>query len=410
MRILSLATTHPRGPDDSEPAFVHQLNKELVARGHEVTALVPHAPGALRREELDGVRIHRFRYFIPSAAQRLCYDGGVLPNLRSRPLARLNLPFFLLAQPGALLRELLGGRYDLIHAHWLVPTGLFASELGQRLGIPVVATAHAGDVFTRNVLFDAANRRVLRAGHPCTVNSLHTERAVKALWPHARTHVIPMGVDLQDFSPAKADDALVARMGATGPRILFLGRFAEKKGIPYLLRAMPTILEALPGAHLALVGFGPDEASIAQQIAALGLGDRCRILGRATRQEAAAYMASADLFVGPSVVTASGDTEGLGLVFLEALASGTPVVGSDVGGIPDIIQHGRTGLLARPEDPEDIARQCLRMLREPALRENTLAQATRSIDERFSWKSVGERFDALFRLTTAEVGRPEAGA
>jgi glycosyltransferase involved in cell wall biosynthesis len=397
MRILSLATTHPRSAHDSEPAFVHQLNRELVALGHEVTVLVPHAPGAARYEVFDGVRVRRFRYFLPEAAQRLCYDGGVLPNLRSRKLAWANLPFFLAAQPAALLRELRAGAYDLIHAHWLVPTGLFASELGALLNVPVVVTAHAGDVFTRNPLFDWANRRVLRARHPCTVNSRHTERAVKQLMASADTRIIPMGVDLGDFSPARANDELRQRMGPEGSRILFLGRFAEKKGIPYLLRAMPTILRERPEATLSLVGFGPEEGAIRAEIEALGLGERCRLHGKANRSEAAAWMASADLYVGPSIVTASGDTEGLGVVFLEALASGTPVVGSDVGGIPDIIEHERTGLLARPEDPEDIARQCLRLLTDQQLRERTLQGATAAIEERFTWESVGRSFDALFR-------------
>src|SRR5262245_64163335 len=105
MRILSVATTYPRRPGDSEPAFVHDLNRHLVARGHEVTVLVPHAPESARGELLDGVRIHRFRY-APAGWQRLFYDGGAMAHLRASWAARAALPGAIAALWWAMAREL----------------------------------------------------------------------------------------------------------------------------------------------------------------------------------------------------------------------------------------------------------------------------------------------------------------
>jgi glycosyltransferase involved in cell wall biosynthesis len=156
----------------------------------------------------------------------------------------------------------------------------------------------------------------------------------------------------------------------------------------------------LPEAHLALIGFGPDEERIRSTIAEHALNDRVTIVGRVPGEDIPSHMATADLLVLPSI-----KVEGLGVVLLEALASGTPVVGSDVGGIPDIIEDGVTGLLCRSQDPEDIAAKCVRMSADEDLRRTTAANGKTMVDNRFSWARIGEVLEGILRDCVREPRR-----
>ncbi|MEN8164620.1 MAG: glycosyltransferase [Acidobacteriota bacterium] len=404
MKILSIATTHPRFDGDSEPAYVLALNRELVRRGHSVTTIVPHAPGAAVKESVGGVRICRFRYFVPASAQRLCYNGGILPNLRRSWIARFNLPVFVAAQACAVARAVAFGSFDIIHCHWLITSGLMGALAAGPARLPLVVTAHGSDVFTENPVFKALDRWVLGRSCVCTVNSRRSGQLVSRLNPEARIEPVPMGVDPERYGKKLASASVRETLGNGRPQILFVGRFSENKGISDLVRAMVIIGAEMPEARLALVGFGPDEDRIRSTIAAVGLGDRVTILGRVSRDDIPAHMASADLLVLPSI-----KVEGLGVVLLEALASGTPVVGTDVGGIPDIIEDGVTGLLCRSQDPPDIAAKCLRMLQDEDLKRRTTENGLKLVEARFSWAGIGAALEGILLGCLREPEAPDAG-
>ena len=391
MKILSVATTHPRFAGDSEPAYVLAVNRELVGLGHEVTALVPHARGAALSEIVDGVRIERFRYFLPASLQRLCYNGGILPNLRRSWWARINLPFFVSAQALAVARMAARRQYDLIHCHWLITSGLMGALFADLGDAPLVVTAHGSDVFTENPLFKALDRFVLGRCCTCTVNSRRSGELVSRINPATRIEPVPMGVYPSKYGKHLASAAVRGDMGDGRPQLLFVGRFDANKGVSDLVAAMKAILEEMGEARLALVGYGPEEETIRRDVASEGLQAEVVFLGRVSRAEIPTYMASADLLVLPSI-----KVEGLGVVLLEALASGTAVVGTNVGGIPDIVRDGETGLLARSHDPEDLAEKCLRMLQDGELRRRTTEEGRRLVGTEFSWSGIGKRLESLF--------------
>jgi phosphatidyl-myo-inositol dimannoside synthase len=402
LRVLSVATTHPCLPGDGEPAYVLEVNRGLAALGHRVTALLPHAPGARLAETMDGIEIRRFRYFLPPSLQKLCYNGGILPNLHRSWTARVNLPFFLAAQAAAVAREVRRSSPDLVHCHWLISSGLMGALAAGVRNRPLVVSAHGSDVYLQNLLFQTANRFVLERSQVCTVNSRGTRARVHSIDPGARTEIVPMGVHPSRYGPHLASPEARRNMGAGRPQILFIGRFSRHKGIGHLVRAMPEIVRAHPSARLALIGFGPEEVTIRRTVASAGVEDRVRLVGRIPHSEVPAYLASADLAVLPSETV-----EGLGVVLLEALASGTPVVGSRVGGIPDVIRDGVTGLLCRPGDQEDLAAKCIDLLEDEELRRRTTEAGRQLVTEVFSWERIALRFDEIFRQLLETGASPD---
>ena len=273
-RILVLTSTFPRWEEDEEPSFVFELCSRLKTQ-YRIHVLAPHFPGAKTYEYFEGIHIKRFRYFI-KPYQRLAYQGGILARLRHNPWQYGLLPFFFLGELFSLIRLLRSYRFQLIHAHWLIPQGLVAVMARLIVGsdISLLCTSHGGDLYgLRGRLMDWIKRWVVSKADALTVVSSAMFDEVTELGAgHGRVHVIPMGTDLRDrFVPP--------RERRKGERILFVGRLVEKKGVEYLIRAFPLINEKYPGARLCIVGDGPERGVLEGMCAELGLEDSVRFLG-----------------------------------------------------------------------------------------------------------------------------------
>ena len=393
LRVLVLATTFPRWEGDTEPRFVFDLTRHL-ARNVSLWVLVPHAPGAKMEEEIEGVRILRFPYFFPKRLQTLCYEGGILPKLKTKWLARLQLPFFLAAQCFAIWRTVRKYEINFIHCHWVIPQGFFVSLLNSFSGIPYLLTAHGGDVysFRKNSIIRLLSSHALKRAGRCTVNSQPTGQAVLHIRPGSRIQVVPMGVDTQRFHPGKFNQKIKENLNIQDLFLLAVGRFAEKKGFKFLIEAMPEILQKRPQAKLVVIGFGPQEEELKRLVRQFGLEKVVLFVGSKAGEELAEYFATADIFIGPSVVTDSGDTEGQGVVFLEAMASGTAVIASDVGGVKDIVRDFETGLLVPQKDSGAIAEKTLLLLDDQKLRSELASSGRRLAESEYSWEKTAERF------------------
>jgi glycosyltransferase involved in cell wall biosynthesis len=393
LRVLILATTFPRWENDTEPPFVFDLTKQLT-KNVTLWVLAPHAPGAKKEEEINGVKILRFPYFFPKRMQTLCYEGGILPKLKSNWLSRLQLPFFLVAQFFAIWRTVRKYKINFIHCHWVIPQGFFVSILNSIYGVPYLLTAHGGDVysFKKNSMIRRLSNFALKRAGKCTVNSDPTGQAVQNIRSNAHIQVIPMGVDTQRFHPEKFNQNIKETLNIQDLFLLAVGRFAEKKGFKYLIQAMPEILNKRPGAKLVIVGFGPQEDELKQLVRQFGLEKAVLFVGSKAGEELAEYFATADIFIGPSVVTDSGDTEGQGVVFLEAMASGTAVVASDVGGVKDIVRNGETGLLIPQKNPDAIAEKVLLLMNDQELRNKLALNGRKLAESQYSWEKTAERF------------------
>ena len=390
MRVLVLTSTFPRWKDDSDPPFIHELSKTLKALGHHVTVVAPHAPGALRQELLDGLDVRRFRYFIPRY-QRLCYEGGIPANLRRSWLARIQVPPFFIAELVTLLSQA-RHKFDIIHAHSVIPHGWIAGFAKRLTNAKLLISAHGSDVFSFNSpALKSISRFALRRADAITANSA---ASADVIWSLSGIHptVIPMGVDLAAFSPRKTNVShhnVAKDFGR--PLILFVGRLIEEKGLSYLIKAMPRLLEAKPEAALLVVGDGPQREEASELAANLGMASRVQFLGAVPNKSIAPYFWMADAVAVPSL------WEGLGVVLLESAAAGVPAVASAVGGIPDIIEHEKSGLLVPPGDSDALADALVRLTSNPKVSKQLGEAAKSFVKQNFSWDVVARKFDCLYK-------------
>lgn len=388
--LLVLASTFPKSRADSTPAFVLDLSKHLQSR-FQVTVLTPAVKGAPEGDEIEGVKVRRFHYFWPRSLELLA-DGAILENLRRRRWLFLQAPFLLLFEFVAAYRLARASRPAVIHAYWFIPQGLVAVVVGSFLNIPVVVTALGGDVSgLRGWLWSTIRNVVASKSKAITVVSTDLKNRLSGVVsatgePPA---VMPMGVDTERLTD-ESDGSIPA-----DKTILFVGRLAEKKGLQYLIKAFPQVLSHHPEARLLVVGDGPNRAELEALAEHLHLTDHVRFVGGQSPEELRRSYLSSRLFVVPSVVARSGDTEGLPVALLEAMAAGRPVVATSVGGVPEVVVQGRTGLLVEPESPRALASAITTLLDSPdgAGRMGTVAR--RWVRRKFDWRQVGQRYANL---------------
>ena len=344
-RLLVLTSTFPRWQDDLEPPFVFELSRRL-ADSFDITVLTPRTPGSLEHETMDGLQVIRFPYFVGRWENLASHGGGILSRLRSNPLYYFLVPPFLIGQVWALVRMLRQDSWDLIHAHWLIPQGIIAliARALARRPVPLVCTSHGGDLFAlRGAPFRALKRAVLHASARVSVVSSAMRAEVVGLGIDTnKVAIIPMGVALGDrFTP----DPRTTRLSN---ELLFVGRLVEKKGLGLLLAALPRVLLVYPNTRLTIVGGGPLEAALRRRSRELGISDHVDFQGMVSQSDLPAYYRRATLFVAPFLVAGSGDQEGFGLVLVEAMGCGCPVVCGDVSAVRDIVHNEETGLLVNP--------------------------------------------------------------
>jgi phosphatidylinositol alpha-1,6-mannosyltransferase len=405
-RVLCLTSNLPRWAGDSTTPFVLHLAADLRALGWEVECLAPHAEGAAVREELDGVPVERFRYLWPPSAQTVCYSGGALVNLRRSRANQAKLPALVAAEWASVARRVARGRYDLVHAHWLLPQGLVASAPPRRT--PVVVTAHGGDVFgLPGRLLARAKRLALERADAVTANSSFTDAALRRLAPGlGAVSRIPMGVDTTPPDPDEVEAVRARHLRGDGPLVVFAGRLVEEKGVDDLLRALAALGGRCPDSTALVLGDGQDRAALEGLATALGLDGRVTFTGWAAPGTVAAALAAGDVVAAPSREGPDGWVEAQGLTVVEAMAAGTPVVATRSGGVGDAVVDGDTGLLVDERSPDQLAAAIERLATDQVLAARCVAQGRRVAEDRFSRRTTAEAFSALFErvLQARRVG------
>jgi glycosyltransferase involved in cell wall biosynthesis len=386
--LLVVASTYPRWGGDHEPGFVHDLVRQLV-QSFDVKVVSPHAPGAVTAEVLDGADVRRYRY-APVGLETLVSDGGMLANLRRTRWKWLLVPGFLASQLAMLLRLHRAWKPDAIHAHWLLPQGLVAA-LALRLlraRTPLLLTSHGTDLHAlRSPAMLALKRFALRRTSAVTVVSTPMQEELRRLGVAGiNSAVMPMGVDLSErFTP----DATGWR---SSDELLFVGRLAETKGLRHLLAAMPAVLSAHPSVSLTVVGHGPELEARRAQVAALGIADKVLFEGALPQRALPRLYRRAAALVAPFEEGPSGAREGLGLVMVEAVGCGCPVITTRQPATQDVFGTAGPAGLAEPADPRSLAEEIIRVLSDLGGARRSTMQLRPVVVEKFGMGRVAGRY------------------
>ncbi|MEO8476175.1 MAG: glycosyltransferase family 4 protein, partial [Actinomycetota bacterium] len=355
-----IALVCPYAWDDPGGVQVHvrELGMGLAGRGHHVIAL---APVRGRSHERWVVPVGR-PVDIPYNASNAPIDPRPWSRRRVRAVLERFAP-------------------DVVHAHEpLTPsTSMWATLVSEA---PVVGTFHSGA--TRSRLFDLAVPLLRRVARHLAARVAVSEAAAGFARDRigGEYAIVPNGVDVARFVRASPAD-----LGG-GTKLLFVGRLDARKGFPTAVEAFGMLATDRPELRLIVVGDGPDRGATASLPRALR--DRITFLGAVPNRDLPPIHAACDLYLGPA---AGG--ESFGVVLVEAMAAGLPVIASDIPGYDEVVRDGVDGLLVPPSDPAQLARVTARVLGEPALAER-LAEAGRSRAASFDWDVVLGRLEGLY--------------
>jgi glycosyltransferase involved in cell wall biosynthesis len=385
LRILTVTHNYPRFSGDPAGAFVARIAEGVAARGHEVEVVAPHAPGTAADERIGGVRIRRFRYG-PNRLERVAYTGNLHQSALFSPIAALGFPGFLLAFGRAVRLAVRHFEPDLIHAHWWVPGGWFA----RRWGVPYVITCHGSDVrlLERGDLVRKAASGVFRRAARVTTVSKFLAGDIARLLPDTALKLVvtPMPVDVATFT---SGDRTIK---AEPPQILYAGNLVQSKGVDVLLEAAAELTRRGVGYRLRLLGEGPMRQQLEARARSLRLEPQISWSAFVPQSAMPAEYGASTVTVLPS----RGSAEGLGLTLVEALLAGSAIVGTPAGGIPEVVLHEETGLLARDGDPIDLAIQIQRLLQDRSLRERLTAAGKERVLELYAPEAAIGRFLQIY--------------
>jgi glycosyltransferase involved in cell wall biosynthesis len=354
-----------------------------------MTVVAPSYKG-LASHSIDGVSVLRFRY-APRKIESLTHDEGA-PNKVRNPAYKLLAAPYVLSGAAHLARWAAGSSFDVLHVHWPFPHSLLPSLAVTLSRVPRVATCHGAELAMarRSRVIRKVLQRSLQKADVVSCNSFHTRMEIERLAGRTAT-VIPYGSTVSSLG-----DRAPQRAPIEPARLLFSGRLIQRKGLDYLIRALPLVLEKR-AVKLVVTGEGDRRREWEALTQRLGLSDKVEFLGFVSTERLGELYRGCDLYVHPAIYDDNGDTEGLGVVLVEALANRCPVVASDVGGIPDVVRHEQTGLLVPEKNERALADAILRLLGDPALARRLGEAGHTFAKEHFDWERITEETEALYR-------------
>jgi phosphatidylinositol alpha-1,6-mannosyltransferase len=298
---------------------------------------------------------------------------------------------------------------ELLRAHgcssvWFgaaAPLGLMAPELRRAGAERIVGMTHGHEAAWAQL---PASRQLLRrigAGTDTLtyLGEYTRSRIAAAVGPQAAARMVqvPPGVDEQTFHPASGGEEIRARLGLRDrPVVVCVSRLVKRKGQDTLIRSWPAVLSRFPDAVLLIVGGGPYRADLERLAAATGVTASVRFTGAVPWEELAAHYGAGDVYAMPCRTRRGGlDVEGLGIVYLEASATGLPVVAGDSGGAPDAVKQGETGYVVPGRDRGELAERLIELLGDESLRERMGAAGRKWVEEAWRWDLLAHRLEGL---------------
>ena len=392
MRICFLTTSFPAHPDDIRSPFLLELCRALKKEHIDLDVISPRYEGTTAEDSMEGINVHRFSYFWPLNMQVLTQGGGIPSALKTSWLARLQFPLFFLAFLTRSLRY--GKRCDIIHAQWSFSAliGLFLKWTFKK---PLVMTERgaSANLARNNWLMKKVLDFVVKRCDFVTANSLQqTELFVKLGVPKERTLTVLNGINTHRF---KQRDKKTCRKKLNLPLnkkiVLFVGWLIERKNVESLIEAMSLVSKNIKNALCIIVGEGNKKKSLENLAREMNLEKVVHFTNQVIPSQVALYMNAADVFVLPSL------SEGKPNVVAEAMASGTPVVATNVAGTKEIVHDGKNGLLVMPKNQKDLAKAITAVLGNPALAKKLSQQGLQTVHtSSLTWSYCAKQYIAIY--------------
>ncbi len=359
MKVCWITSSYIKNKNDSTSSFLHELAKRLAANGINVHIITPNSQGTMREENIDGVIIHRFN-FLPLKYDKLTYGSGMAINLKKHFIAKFQLMPYIIFCMYSFYNLHKKERFDLIHAHWAFPSGLIGTIIKNFNNIPLITTLHGTEIFLGDKYKIAGYlmKYCLKYSDAVIANSSYTMWKSKKIYEREYA-VIPMGVDVGKFSPLSAKDItkLKEKCGFHGKKMLLtVCRLIERKGVKYILESLNYIKSS--NICLIIVGIGPEKEKLsdyANQLIKKNIALQIIFKNSLPEAEMIQIHQVCDIELLASIVDDTGETEGLGVVLIEGAACGKPLIGSNVGGISDVIVDGFNGYLVDQMNAKMIA-------------------------------------------------------
>jgi len=377
MKILMLTWEYPPRIVGGIARVVHDLSKRLIKDGHDVT-VVTYKDGDIPEYENDkGVKVYRVENYM------------INPNNFIDWIMQMN--FNMIAKANEIMKK--DGEFDVIHAHdWLVAYA--AKTLKNSYDIPIVSTIHATEAGRNSGIHDEVQRYINDTEWMLTyesteviVNSNYMKRELQRLFglPFEKINVVPNGVNLTSYNNVEKDYEFRRKYAMDNEKIiLFTGRLVYEKGIQHLIAAMPKVLEHYHDAKLVVAGKGGMLDELKAQVDYLGLGDKVYFTGYLDSKSILKINKCADVSVFPSTY------EPFGIVALEAMLSGHPIVVSDVGGLNEIVDHGVNGMKSYAGNANSIADSILQLLFDHKLSDSIVKEAKAKVKEQYNWTKIAQ--------------------
>ena len=398
MKVLFIVTAYPRHERDVITPWMGETIERLRRSGTEVEVLAPSYRGG-GATSIAGVKVHRFRY-APAELETLTHDVPAVERIKRSPLFAALLPAYVAAGSRAARRIARLGNFDVVHAFWPIPHGIFgvAARNGSRAAL--VSTFFSAELKWRGAArkaFAPVVRQIVNSSEVVTVISTYTGQALREYVPGVSTVTIPFGAAAVS---REQRDTLRSRMKEDPFELLFVGRLVQRKGVDVLLRAAK-ILSAEPRLSIRIVGGGPELESLQGLARDLEIEHRVKFDGVVTTERIDDLFAGCDALVLPAIVTETGDTEGLGVVLIEAMGYGKPVIASAAGGIVDIVKDGDTGLLVSTGDPESLAKAILHAMDQPEELEQIARRGKAFAADAFGWDAIVAKLSEVYDTAVA---------
>ena len=377
MKILMLTWEYPPRIVGGIARVVHDLSKRLIKDGHDVTVVTYRDGDTPYYENDKGVEVYRVDNYM------------IRPNNFIDWIMQLN--FNMVAKASEIIAK--EGKFDVIHAHdWLVANA--AKVLKHAYDIPLVSTIHATESGRNSGIHDDTQRYINDTEWMLTyesteviVNSNFMKGHIQGLFglPFEKINVIPNGINLTNFNGIERDYEFRRQYASDNEKIiLYMGRLVYEKGIQHLISAMPKILNGYNDAKLIIAGKGGMTDELKAQAEALGISNKVYFTGYLNAKQVQKMYKCADVAVFPSTY------EPFGIVALEAMLAGVPIVVSDVGGLNEIVEHGVTGMKSYAGNANSIADSILALLYDHQLAANVSKNAKAKVKELYNWNKIAQ--------------------